>query len=367
MADYITPNVHERCSLTDILPVLDGQCRISHTVHWYPYAPLSDTRPSGDEQCLIADTTPSGDGQCRITDTTLSGDEQCRITDTTPSVDEQCRITDTIPSGDGQCRTTDTTPSGDEQCRTTDTTPCTDEQCRIINIMEHDNSDAKAQEHIYLVSTDWFNKWRHHVGYNTTLDKTVHPGRLRIQGRNNVVYIGSCDLDAMDSKPGTCNMWAHEDIWCKWVQWYGLDDRHELDRYQPSSSLHWWVLFDICSMGPCGKRLENPRKAFSASEECGYIELQLRRIFGVAAGTETLLWVYEKTNCKSQKQRPVLDRSKHLVKVVDIAVAQYPGEIVSYERWYLFFYSGPRNTYTHARTDARTHARTHTRTHARTY
>ena len=317
MADDITPNVHKQCSVTDPLPVGDGKCRFSHTVHWYPCAPLSDTTPSGDEQY---------------------------------------RITDTTPSGDEQCRTRDTTPSGDEQCRTTDTTPSGDEQCRIINTLEHDNSDAKAQEHIYLVSTDWFNKWRHHVGYNTSLDKTVHPGRLRMQGRNNVVYIGSCELDAMDSKPGTCNMWTHEDIWCKWVQWYGLDDCHEIDRYQPSSSLHWWVIFEICSMGPCGKRLDNPRKAFSASEECGYIELQLRRIFGVSAGTETLLWVYDKTNCKSQKQRPVLDRSKHLDKVVDIAVAQHPGEIVSYERRHIVFILIP-DTHTHACTDARTHAR----------
>ena len=279
--------------------------------------------------------------------------------ETTPSIDKHCRITDSTSSDDEQCRTADTTPSGDEQCHITDTTPSGDEQCRIINILEHDKSDAKTQEHIYLVSTDWFNMWRHHVGYNTKLDKTVHPGRVRMLGRNNVVYIGSCDLDAMDSTPGTCNMWAHENIWCKWVQWYGLDDCHEIDRYQPCSSIHCWVLFEICLLGPCCKRLENPMKAFSASEECGYIELQLRRIFGVTAGTETLLWVKEKTNCKLQERRfrPVLDRSTRLDKVVNILVAQHPGEIVSYERLYLFLHSG--HTHTHSHMQTRTNAPTH--------
>ena len=134
------------------------------------------------------------------------------------------------------------------------------------------------------------------------------PGKLRMQ----------CDLTSSSTIDEFCNlggmypncnwftnMWVREPIWCKWVQWYGVDDGHVLDRR--TSSYRWWNI-PISLKGDMGARVGHTSKVFNEREKCGYIELQLRRIFGVTHDTETQLLVLGNTGIPL-----VLDRGKELM------------------------------------------------------
>ena len=114
------------------------------------------------------------------------------------------------------------------------------------------------------------------------------------------------NLDGSNCTTWFGNMWVREPIWCKWVQWYGVDDGHQLDRRSPSTSSS---SIPISLKGDMGARVGHTSKVFNVREKCGYIELQLRRIFGVTHDTETQLWVlYGNT-----RNPLVLDRGKELI------------------------------------------------------
>ena len=57
-----------------------------------------------------------------------------------------------------------------------------------------------------------------------------------------------------------------------------------------------------------GARVGHTSKLFNVREKCGYIELQLRRIFGVTHDTETQLWLLGNTG-----NELVSDRGKELM------------------------------------------------------
>ena len=99
-------------------------------------------------------------------------------------------------------------------------------------------------------------------------------------------------------------MWVREPIWCKWVQWYGVDDGHQLDR---RTSGYGYLNIHISLKGDMGARVGHISKVFNMREKCGYIELQLRRIFGVTHDTETQLWLFGNTG-----NPLVSDRGKEL-------------------------------------------------------
>ena len=196
-----------------------------------------------------------------------------------------------------------------------DAAPSVDEQRRIISFLGEEPTSTYA----YFVSTEWYEKWLRYVGYETqqTPDKADCPGSLTMHRNHNAIvhvhsgYIPSGiyfeAVAAIRPNQGDdgCNTLVDENIWLKWVQWYGVADCHELDRYRLTDSSQ--AVFEICLLSSYSKRLKNPRKIFEISDECGYIELQLRRIYGVAAGSKTQLWVYKKSP-DALFQR-VLDRS----------------------------------------------------------
>ena len=155
--------------------------------------------------------------------------------------------------------------------------------------------------------------WLHHV---THVDEAVYPGRLTMATGGNAGILEFKHLVEMSSKYESArNKWVHETVWCKLAQWYGVDDAHELDRCNIYSEPGWGYP-KISLKGDPGTSLEaNTSKRFSNLEECGYIELQLRRIFGVTHGTVTQLWLGEKT-----PNPTLLDRSKALIHYADIEV-----------------------------------------------
>ena len=172
----------------------------------------------------------------------------------------------------------------------------------ILDIHEEGNQ-------FYMVSASWIYRWLHHVKH---FDKAVCPGRLTMVTLDYNEIPEFDHLCRMDSKyEWSTNKWVHESVWCKFVQWYGVDDVHELDRYKCYSDPDWADL-KISLKGDLGARLANTSKDFYEREKCGYIELQLRRMFGVTHDTETQLWLNEKT-----PNSTLLDRNKELMHYVN--------------------------------------------------
>ena len=80
-----------------------------------------------------------------------------------------------------------------------------------------------------------------------------------------------------------------------------------------------WSNIPISLKGDMGARVGHTSKVFNVREKCGYIELQLRRIFGVTHDTETQLWVlYGNT-----RNPLVLHRSEDLMNYSGYEVRYY--------------------------------------------
>jgi len=68
-------------------------------------------------------------------------------------------------------------------------------------------------------------------------------------------------------------------------------------------------VFDVCVLSPFSGIVEHRCKRFNRFEEVGYVELQLRRIFGVGAGSRrSRLWISEKTSVPRFRQLLVRTR-----------------------------------------------------------
>ena len=185
-------------------------------------------------------------------------------------------------------------------------TPSGAEQYRIVDELLREQSNT---EWLYLVSTSWIYMWMDHVAH---VDKLLYnPGKLRTTGDLTYNTIGEfLNLGGSNCTTWFGNMWVREPIWCKWVQWYGVDDGHVLHRCKRSTrGSGYWPNIPISLKGDMGARLGHTSKVFNVSEKCGYIELQLRRIFGVTHDAETRLWLlYGNTG-----NPLVLDRGKALM------------------------------------------------------
>ena len=200
-------------------------------------------------------------------------------------------------------------------------TPSGDEQYRIVKELLREQSNTDTQEqYLYVVSTCWINKWMHYV---THFVKAVYPGKLTISHGHgtddSVIHLEEfCGLNAMRSKALFTNVWVRETIWCKWVQWYGVDDGHVLDRCTRSTT-DVWPNIPISLKDDMGARVGHTSKVFNVREKCGYIELQLRRIFGVTHDTETQLLL------GNMGIPLVLDRAKALMHYSGYDVRYYTG------------------------------------------
>ena len=103
------------------------------------------------------------------------------------------------------------------------------------------------------------------------------------------------------------NVFVGEEVWKCIVGWYGVDDLHELDRRAWMSERKE---FEICRMSPYCGLLENPIKTFDVAEDCGYVEMQLRRVFRVPSHRSSRLWVCEKS--RHSRFHLLLDRNRGL-------------------------------------------------------
>ena len=163
--------------------------------------------------------------------------------------------------------------------------------------------------------------WMDHVAH---VDKLLYnPGKLRTTGdlTSRTTICDFLNLDGSNCTTWFGNRWVREPIWCKWVQWYGVDDGHVLDRCTRSTrGCGHWSNIPISLMGDMGARVGHISTVFYEREKCGYIELQLRRIFGVTHDTETQLWLYGNT-----LNPLVSDRGKELMHYSGYEVRYYTG------------------------------------------
>ena len=198
-------------------------------------------------------------------------------------------------------------------------TPSGDEQLRLVKALMREQSNSRKQpdkreeENQYMVSSSWIYRWSHHVKH---FDKAVYPGKLTMVTGNVGGIPGLENLRRMNSEyEWSENKWVPETVWCKWVQWYGVEGGHDVDRCKRSSEARFAEI-QISLKGDMGARLATAPKYFSERENCGYIEWQLRRIFGVTHDTETQLWL----RGGKTPNNMLLDRSKELIHYAECKV-----------------------------------------------
>ena len=152
--------------------------------------------------------------------------------------------------------------------------------------------DEEESIHVYALSKDWHQRWCDYVGVN--------------EGKEPISTTPPGPLD-MDPEEDNNNMYVDEKIWQHWVMWYGVAYSHELDRRNWASDEKD---YEICVLSPYSGIIENPVKTFDISEETGYIEMQLRRIFKVSEFRKSRLWACEKA--RHARFQPIFDRSQEI-------------------------------------------------------
>ena len=110
------------------------------------------------------------------------------------------------------------------------------------------------------------------------------------------------------------NTFVDENVWKKWLKWYGIADSHELDRRSRTRTGHE-IAFEVCIMHQHRGMVQNSIKKFNTYEQTGYIELQLRKIYRVPKHRQTRLWVGEKARIVLFS--PLLERARELRFHVD--------------------------------------------------
>ena len=166
--------------------------------------------------------------------------------------------------------------------------PAPGDQKKIIANAE----DEEESVNVYALSKHWHQRWCDYVGVNETGAPVTEdpPGPL--------------DMDGAEEEN---NMYVDEKIWLHWVDWYGVAPSHELDRRNWASDEKD---YEICVLSPYSGIIENPVKTFDLSEETGYIEMQLRRIFQVSEHRKSRLWACEKA--RHARFQPMFDRAQQI-------------------------------------------------------
>ncbi len=164
------------------------------------------------------------------------------------------------------------------------------EQCEIIAKLEEEEESI----HVYCVSKEWYEQWQRLVGLRECNE----------EHQEDRDKLGPMDMDIEDEDN---NMMVDEKIWKKWVAWYGISETHELDRRNWASDEKE---FEITILSPMCMMIDNPVKNFDISEETGYIELQLRRIFHISDYRKSRLWAQEKR--RHAKFQIIIDRKEEI-------------------------------------------------------
>ena len=183
-----------------------------------------------------------------------------------------------------------------------DVTPSAEVQRRVIAALEQ----QPVGVYCFFVATEWYEQWQLYVGSRTqhTSDTIERPGKLMMYENGKDVTVGITNPIVVI--PGTPNTLVDEKMWWQWVEWYGVADSHPLDRHrQINSSL---VIFEVCMLRSYNMPVKHPKKSFEITEECGYIEMQLRRMSRVSADRKTRLWVCEKST--DERFQLMSDRTK---------------------------------------------------------
>ena len=185
-----------------------------------------------------------------------------------------------------------------------DVTPSAEEQRRVIAGLEKERSLSTYQ---YFVATEWVSKWQTYVGYKTQeIPSTADgPGNVTMHD-SYVVNCGNYANQPIIQISGSSNTLVDEKIWCQWVEWYGVVDSHHLDRVRHNTTIQGG--FSVCKLDAYSKLVKSSKKTLDTREECGYIEMQLRRMFRVSADRKTRLWVCEKST--DERFQLMSDRSK---------------------------------------------------------
>ena len=164
---------------------------------------------------------------------------------------------------------------------------------KISSLQEEEES-----VHVYCLAKAWYAAWQAFVGTET---KGTSPSLAK---NSRPISPGPLFMDLIDDEKNT---YIDEKIWKCWVEWYGVSDTHQLDRRNWASDEKE---FEICVLSPYSGIVANPSKAFDISEETGYIELQLRKIFKVPLFRSTRLWACEKA--RNARFHQVLDRTQEI-------------------------------------------------------
>ena len=142
-------------------------------------------------------------------------------------------------------------------------------------------------------------KWKNYVGLNEAnrCVESDRPGPLTmvtsvsaVTDVTNATASATKRVDddsSSSSSSSNVNLFIEESIWKTFLKWYGIADSHYLYRRNWHSANR---VFEVCILNQYNGIIQNPVKTLDVSEQTGYIELQLRKIFHVPKHRQTRLW-----------------------------------------------------------------------------
>lgn len=173
--------------------------------------------------------------------------------------------------------------------------PSADEQRRSV---ETAAEQKKKTDYSFPVAEVWYRRWQEYVG----VTKGSVPGQTQPPG--------PIEKDLNNSAN---NAWVDEEVWTRFVRWYGVAASHPLDR--KCRTFRDETTFEVCLLSPFSGIVEHRTARLSRFEEIGYVECQLRWTFSVPGHRKSRLWISEKMIRPQFRQ--LLRRTRMLCEFLD--------------------------------------------------
>lgn len=151
-----------------------------------------------------------------------------------------------------------------------------------------------AGTYAYAVSKRWMQRWQRFVGLCPKTPSKSPLGDVVQVADDEVITLRPGSVE-MDCESDDQNVFVDEGLWRRLVLWYGISPIHQLDR--KNRFFEDRKPFEVCVLNSFSGIVAHVTKVLNRFEEIGFVEYQLRRVYGLnndQLTMETRLWISEK-------------------------------------------------------------------------